>query len=151
MIDSCDIKPSYWSDHSIIEIKVSISNFVSGWGTWKMNTSLLKKKDYLNLINKIIAEEKEKYCLPIFNVNYIKENFKDLTFSIDNDMFLEILFLRFRGETIKSASTLKKTQNLQEKMLLQDIINLETAAIGQSNSTLLADIKKELENLRKKG
>ena len=42
-----------------------------------MNNSLLKNKDYLILINKIIDEEKEKYCLPIFNVNYIKENFKD--------------------------------------------------------------------------
>ena len=54
MIDSCDIKPSYQSDHSIIEIKVYISNFVSGRGTWKMKNNLLKKKDYLNLINKII-------------------------------------------------------------------------------------------------
>ena len=45
MIDSCDIKPNYRSDHSLIEMKVSIGNFVSGRGTWKMNNSLHKNKD----------------------------------------------------------------------------------------------------------
>ena len=44
MIDSCDIKPSYRSDHSIIEINLTISNFVIGRGTWKINNSLLKTK-----------------------------------------------------------------------------------------------------------
>ena len=34
-------------------------------------------------------------------------------------------------------------------MLLQDVINHEAAAIGQSNSTLLADKEIELGNLRK--
>ena len=93
-IDSCDIKPSYRSDHSIIEIKISISDFVFGLGTWKINNSLLKNKDYLSLVNKIIDEEKEKYCLPIFSINHIKETYNDLTFSIDDDTFLEMLFLR---------------------------------------------------------
>ena len=50
MIDSCDIKPSYRSDHSIIEINISISNFEIGRGIWKINNSLLKNKDYLALI-----------------------------------------------------------------------------------------------------
>ena len=147
MIDSCDIKPSYRSDHSIIEIKISISDF--GRCTWKINNSLFKNKDYLILMNKIIDEEKEKYCLPIFSINHIKETYNDLTFSIDDDTLLEMLFLRIRGETIKFASTLKKKQNSHEKTLLQDISNLETTAMGQSNSSLLEDKKIELENLRK--
>ena len=89
MIDSCDIKPSYRSDHSIIEINLTISNFLIGRGTWKINNSLLKNKDYLSLIDRLIDEEKEKYCLPVFNLDYIKENFNGLTFSIDDDLFLE--------------------------------------------------------------
>ena len=149
MINSCDIKPSYRSDHSIIEINISVSNFVIGRGTWKINNSLLKNKDYLALINRVIDAEKEKYCLPVFNVDYIKDNFKDLTFSIDNDLFLEVLFMKFRGETIKFASSLKKQQISHEKKLQQDIINLETTPLGQSNNTLLEDKKLELENLRK--
>ena len=148
MIDSCYIKPSYQSHHSIIEISVSISNFVIGPGTWKMNNSLLKNKDYLGLINRLIDQEKEKYCLPVFNLNYIKENFADLTFSIDNDLFLEVLFMKIRGETIKFATSLKKEQRSKEKKLLEDINNLESTSLGQSNATLLEDKKLELENLR---
>ena len=74
MIDSCNIKPSYRSDHSIIEIKISISDFVFGRGTWKINNSLLENKDYLSLVNNIIDEENEKYCLPIFSIDHIKES-----------------------------------------------------------------------------
>ena len=87
--------------------------------------------------------------MPIFSINHIKETYNDLTFSIDDDTFLEMLFLRIRGETIKFASTLKKKQNLHEKTLLQDISNLETTGMGQSNSCLLEDKKIEFENLRK--
>ena len=48
MIDSCNIKPSYRSDHSIIEIKITMDNFIRGRGTWKFNNSLLKNSDYLD-------------------------------------------------------------------------------------------------------
>ena len=101
-------------------------------------------------MNKIIDEEKEKYCLPIFSINHIKETYNDLTFSINDDTFLEMLFLRIRGETIKFASTLKKKQNSHEKTLLQGISNLETTAMGQSNSCLLEDKKLNLRILEKK-
>ena len=89
MIDSCNIKPSYRSDHSIIE-----SN---------NNNSLLKNSDYLDLIGNIINEEKLKYCLPVSNSIYIHDSFNNLQFSIDDDTFLEMLFLRIRGETLKFA------------------------------------------------
>ena len=149
IIDSCAIKSSYRSDHSPVEITISLDSFIRGRGTWKFNNSLLKNKDYLNLINQIIDEEKEKYCVPIYNPTYIKENFNDIFFTIDADLFLEILFLRIRGETIKFASFLKKTQRNQEKNLLQDIAHLENTPQGQFNLTLLEDKKSELENLRK--
>ena len=58
MIDSCNIKPSYRSDHSIIEIKITMDNFIRGRGTWKFDNSLLKNSDYLDLIGNIINEEK---------------------------------------------------------------------------------------------
>ena len=54
--------------------------------------------------------------------------------------------MRFRGETIKFATFLKKQQMSEENNLLQDIINLETTPLGQSNSTILEDKKLELEN-----
>ena len=59
IIDSCEIRSSYRSDHSIIEIHIVISKFKIGKGIWKFNNSLLKNKDYLELVNKIIQEEKK--------------------------------------------------------------------------------------------
>ena len=100
IIDSCDIKPSYRSDHSIIEIKITMDNFIRGCGTWKLNNSLLKNRDYLDLIGNIIDQEKLKYCLPVYNINFILDSFNNLQFSIDDDTFLEMLFLRIRGESL---------------------------------------------------
>ena len=67
VITDCNIKSSYRSDHSIIELKICLSKFNHGKGVWKMNNTLLKNKDYLDLINKVITEEKFKYALPIYS------------------------------------------------------------------------------------
>ena len=56
--------------------------------------------------------------------------------TIEPDAFLEVLFLRIRGETIKFASTLKRKQLNPENNLIADIKTLE--------SELLLDKKAEL-------
>ena len=146
-IDSCNIRASYRSDHSVIKTVISKSNFTIGRGTWKFNNSLLKSKDYLKLVNKIIDEE--KYALPVYSIDYIKQNYDNIKFTIEDDMFIELLFLRLRGETLKFATFEKKKKNLQEQNLLRDIADLENNISGQFNSNLLDDKKSELELLRK--
>ena len=143
---SCSIQPSYRSDHSVLELTISISNFVTGRGTWKLNISLLKNPDYLNMINAVIEDEKLKYSLPVYSLNYIKENYNNIKFCIDDDTFLEMLFMRFCGETIRFATHLKKTQTQQEKALLADIRQLENSA-SSSNLSLLEDKKMSLKIL----
>ena len=86
------------------------------------------------------------YALPVYLLDYIKDN--DITFKIDDDTFLEMLFLRIRGETIKFSSYLNKKQKLLEKNLKNDIDWLESNS-NQSNISLLEDKKTELENIRK--
>ena len=85
-----------------------MNNFEIGKGIWKLNVSLLKNIDYINLINNVIEEEKHKYALPVYNPDYLKNTYKNMTFTIDPDLFLEMLYLRIRGETIKFGSLLKK-------------------------------------------
>ena len=58
IVETIDIKPGYRSDHSIVEMQININKFSQGSGIWKFNNSLLKNQDYLNLINKVIIEEK---------------------------------------------------------------------------------------------
>ena len=107
IIKKCSINPSYRSDHSSIELQICFNSFKQGKGLWKFNNSLLENKSYLDLVNNVIKEEKLKYALPVHNTKYVEEN-DNIEMSIDGDLFLEVLFLRIRGETVKFASNLKK-------------------------------------------
>ena len=149
IIEKCDIKCSYRSDHSIVQMDISLSDFKIGKGIWKMNNSLLKNKDYLHLINEVIQNEKLKYALPVHSYDYMKKATNHINFSIDDDDILEQLFLSIRGETVKYATYLKKQNNQQEIKLIEDIKNLEKLSDNQRLSSLLEDKKIELENLRK--
>ena len=66
IIENCEIKPSFKSDHCIIELRIKLSNFKLGKGVWKFNNSLLAQQNYLDLINNVIQAEKLKYVLPVY-------------------------------------------------------------------------------------
>ena len=110
VVQQCNIKSSYRSDHSIKEMSIKLNPFIKGRGVWKFNTSLLKNKDYLDLIQDIIVKEKVKYTLPVYSSEFIKSTNRDLFFKIDDDEFLENLLLRIRGESIKFATYLKNNK-----------------------------------------
>ena len=147
IVKGCDVKLSYRSDHSMIELELILNHFVKGKGIWKFNNSLLSVKDYLELVNKIIHEEKIKYALPVYDLNYITSTNNKIEMTIEDDAFLEALFLRIRGETIKFSTTKKRISTLIEKNLLKDIETLEASEL-QSNFELLQDKKKELQDIR---
>ena len=71
---------------------------------WKFNNSLLNNPEYVSHIRKVIEEEKVKYSVPLYNLDYLKNNFDDFEMTIGKDLFLEMLLLRMRGETIKFAT-----------------------------------------------
>ena len=78
------IGSSYRSDHSVIKIHIVISKFKIGKGIWKFIL------DYLDLVNKIIQEEKSNFALPVYSTEYVK---KPIKFSINDDNFFEIILL----------------------------------------------------------
>ena len=104
-------KPGYRSDHSCIELDKTLNNFKIGKGIWKFNNSLLKNQDYLNLINKVIKEEAFKYALPVYKLEYLDRNYRELNFTIDIDLILENLLLRICGKTIKFSTLIIKKNN----------------------------------------
>ena len=151
LISKCEIQSSYRLDHSVLELNISLHNFKVGKGIWKFNNSLLKNKDYLDTINMCIEEEKMKYAVPIYNLDYLMNNQDTIELIIEKDMFLEMLFMRIRGETIKFATTLKKENKIREKILLEDIDHLERIQDETgTNSKLMEDKKLELQKLREK-
>ena len=56
MVNECKYIPGLLSDHSFIVLEIALNDQLRGRGCWKMNTSLLCKKEYLDIINEKIAE-----------------------------------------------------------------------------------------------
>ena len=114
---SCEILPGYRSDHSRIELDLVLNSFTKGKGIWRFNCSLLKYPDYLNCVKNCITEVKKQYAIPIYRLDNIDK--------ISDKMFLEMLLLNIRGNTIRFSSRVKKLCNEQEKKLCEEIENLE--------------------------
>jgi exonuclease III len=145
---STSIQIGYRSDHSIIELNLTLSNFHQGKGLWKFNCSLLKNKEYVDLVNKVIDETKEMYCIPVYNRNQLYNILdEDIQFTIYDELFLDTLLMSIRGESIKFASREKKKRLNQESKLKQEIENLEKN-YDISNKDQLEQNRRELENIR---
>ena len=88
--------------------------------------------------------------MPVYSYDFIENNLLDkLTLRIESDLFLELLLLKIRGESIKFSSILKRKTDKREKELIADINLLEEDAnLQNSNMQLLTDKREELENLR---
>ena len=139
LINTCTIRPSYRSDHSIIELNIKPCNFIKGKGVWKFNCSLLREPEYLTLINNTIDAEKMMYAVKVYNLenlNTIKD--QNIQFTVDDSQFLEVLLLKIRGETIKFATGMKKKQNAEENKLILDIETLEKSGSVHDSDSLEA-------------
>ena len=126
LVNKTDIIPGYRSDHSILQLDILLNKFYRGKGSWKFNTNLLKDINYLKLINECIQEEIIKYAVPVYNIekiNLINEH--DIHLRIPDDLFLEMLILRMRGESVKFSSIKKRNENIKEKKLISEIQALE--------------------------
>ena len=146
-----DIKiiPSYRSDHSSVVLSLEINEFKNGKGLWKFNNSLLKDKTYVDEVKQCINKVKEQYILPIYNLEFIKNNTNNdlLEFTISNQLFLEMILMEIRGKTISHSAYKKKQKQERESNLIKDIENLENCQ--DPNLELIETRKEELQNLRK--
>ena len=146
-----DIKiiPSYRSDHSSVVLSLEINEFKNGKGLWKFNTSLLKDKTYVEEVKKCINKVKEQYIIPIYNLEFIKNNVNNdfLEFTISDQLFLEMILMEIRGKTISYSAYKKKQKQERENNLIKDIENLENSQ--DPDLELIETKKEELQNVRK--
>ena len=141
IVTKVDIKTGYRTDHSLITLSICFTNFTRGPGVWRFNTSLLKDKEYLSLVKTWINDEKLKYAVPIYNFENIHTiPDESLCLNIDFDLFLEMLLLRIRGETIKYSSYKKRQKKQIEKDLILEIESLEKNLTN--NNQVIYDEKK---------
>ena len=147
-IDKCNIKPGYRSDHSNIELLITLNKFERGRGLWKFNCSLLKDKDYLILVNNLIDQEKLRYSVPIYNpVNVTQIPDSEICFTLSDSHFLEVLLMQIRGETIRYASLSRKKTREKEELLKVTIDNMEKNHELLDSEELLLK-KNELQSIR---
>jgi hypothetical protein len=140
------IKPSFCSDHSKIVLKLKCVSFDHGKGLWKHNNSLLKNLDYLKEINKIIDKTIIEYAVPIYNYeNILDINPSDLQLTINDQLFLDILFIR--GKSISYSSYKKKESNKQEIVIKEQIENLENS-FSADKVEQLNNLKEELNKIQ---
>ena len=148
-----DISPGYRSDHSLVSMSLKNENIQEKIrGYWKFNNSLLHDKNYVELINNHITEIKKQYALPIYNLENIN-NIDDinLQFTINDQLFFEILLLEIRGKTISYASFKKKEEVKIEKSLNKEIADIENKKdLDQNSVNILEEKKLVLQELRDK-
>ena len=147
-VENIDILPSYRSDHSTVVLSLKLNEFTKGKGLWKFNNSLLKDIEYAKLIRDCIQQTKEQYMIPVYNIEYIRnnENFP-IQMKISDQLFLESLLITIRGKTISYSAFKKKQNNLREENLQKEIKILEEEEVVDVEK--IEDCKNELENLRK--
>ena len=149
LISNIEIRAGYKSDHSILYMSILINKFERGKGVWKFNTELLKDESYLKLVKECIMDEKRKYAVPVYNLHNLETiDDSEIHLTVDFDIFMEMLLLRIRGETIKYASYIKKKMCENENILISKIQTLEQA--NPPNMELLTITKSKLEKLREK-
>ena len=131
-------------------LDIDFGKFKKERSYWKFNNSLLHDKDYINQIKQLIIEIKRRYAADIqLYEGTIEEIPNDqLQFSINDQLFLEVLLMEIRGNSISYASFVKnKYDNLEEK-LLQEIQVMESEVIINHNE--LENKHTELKKIRQR-
>ena len=109
VVDSIDISHGFRTDHSFIQIKIGNENIKRGPGFFKLNTSLLTDKRYIDTIRNLITRKKTEY------------NEQQLA----PDLTWEMIKLDVRGESVKFAKNKNKDREKHIKELEKRLYDLE--------------------------
>jgi exonuclease III len=151
-VQDCMVDPSYRSDHSMVILTIKIQDFKRGRGLWKFNNLLLYDKEYVEKIKTTILQTKKQYIIPVYNIENIgsiPDN--EINFQINDQLFLEVLLMEIRGQSISYSTYLKKHKNNREKELktvIKDLEDMEDTRNTEDSNSTLEELKKELEDIR---
>lgn len=93
-------------------------------GFWKFNNSLLKDKEYINGVKKVIASLKQQYTEAPNSQEAIEQiPDSNLCLNIDYQSFFEQILQQIRGYTIKYSSRKKRNKiNRQKEIKKKELI-----------------------------
>ena len=149
-IEDCTIGMGYRSDHSLVNISIRTEQFKRDRPYWKFNNSLLKDKEYIDEIKKVILNIKSQYAASPYNTENIQNIPNEfISFVITDQLFFETLLFEIRGKSISYASFKKKRETDIEKRLTKEISFMEKN-INHSVVDELEEKKNQLKDLREK-
>ena len=125
-INLADIAPGYKTDHSMILLKVALHHNPRGRGFWKLNTSLLKEEEYLNLIKTTIYQTKSEY---------------QSDSAVNPALLWDMIKMKVREKSISYATARNHKTKLREEILFKEISLLEKEL---DENTGLSDTQKSL-------
>jgi len=124
-ITSANILPGFKTDHSMITLNISLHSNPRGPGFWKLNTSLLADKDYIDLMRLTIHETQNEYendesinPALLWDMNKLKIREKSLSFA-----------------AAKKRKTLYKQHELEEKIALLEKELEQPTAVSKTQET----------------
>ena len=110
----------------MVILELNFTNFKQGRSYWKHNNSLLSDVDYINQIFEKIVEVKQQYALPVYNLEDLdKIPNEAIQFTINHQLFLDVLLMEIRGKFISFSSFKNKERDTREKYLIKTIADLE--------------------------
>ena len=148
-VNKSSIEGSYRSDHSMITLEFSFTQFEKGKPIWKHNNSLFHDIEYKKIINNKIDEVKRQYALPVNDIENI-ENVagQQIQFTINDQFCLETLLIELRGKSISYSIYKKKQEEPKEKEIIKKIESLE-ANLSNNYINEVENLKEALNNIRK--
>ena len=107
---SCDIMPAYRSDHSRVVLRIKLNAQARGRGFWKLNCSLLKDLNYLEMVKRVIQDTINCYACLVYSKSYVTslESRKAISMTINDVLFLETLIMKIRSHTVTYSIRNKK-------------------------------------------
>ena len=103
-VQQSKIESSYRSDHSFVSLLLNLTGIQHGKSYWKHNNSLLLDQEYLKTMNKKITEIKQQYMLPVYDIKQAETiPDEEIQFTINDQLFLEVLLMELRGQSISYA------------------------------------------------
>ena len=151
-VEDADIVSGYRSDHSMVTLTLKFSKDKIKRNTfWKMNSSLLKDKDYLSEVNNVINEIIIEYSTNIDSQEMLAETpIQRVLLTVSDEIFLDFLLMKIRSKTIAYATMKKRTAHREEEDLKEEIERLEKLVLNQENNIELSNKRDQLQTIRDK-
>jgi len=107
--ETCKLESGYRTDHCMITLSISKGIAKRGNGYWKFITSLLKDLEYSKLVLRTLRQCLDLYAALLYNGENIDQVSRDkIELNISVKLFMDVVLMMIRGETIKYCSARKK-------------------------------------------